>query len=80
MSDINTPDPRYHSRAPAEGTDDATEPPNDTDDAEPDEDMSSYNVQPPPVDADIPGVPDASSALGEIDPDEPGANATGVGV
>lgn len=80
MSDINTPDPRDHPRTPAEGTDDAAEQPNHTDDAAPDEDMSSYNVQPPPVDADIPGVPDGSSAHGEIAPDEPGANATGVGI
>ena len=76
MSDINTPDPR----TPAEGTDDAAEQRNHTDDAAPDEDMSSYNVQPPPVDADIPGVPETSSVLGEIAPDEPGADATGVGV
>jgi len=79
MSDLNTPDPREHPQAPAQGADDATAQPNDTDDAAPDEDVSSSNV-PPPVDADIPGVPDSSSALGEIGPDEPGANATGVGV
>jgi hypothetical protein len=79
MSDLNTPDPREHPQAPAEGDDDVTAQPNDTDDAAPDEDESSSDV-PPPVDPDIPGVPDSSSALGEIGPDEPGANATGVGV
>lgn len=94
MSDINTPG-RAHPQDPAEGPDDASaregrpeqagqgEGATDEetiDEAAPDEDMSSYNIQPPPVDASIPGVPDASDALEGTGPDEPGANATGVGV
>jgi hypothetical protein len=79
MTDINTPDPRAHAEEPAEGADDPSAQPQG-DDAEPDEDMSSYNIQPPPTeDAQVPGAPDASTALGEQGPDEPGANATGVG-
>jgi hypothetical protein len=80
MSDINTPDPRVHPQAPAEGPDDASVEPQH-DDASPDDDMSSYNIQPPPTeDGEVPGAPDASSALEEQGPDDPGTNATGVGV
>lgn len=89
MSDINTPG-RAHPQDPAEGPDDASArdgrpeqadaDEETTDEAAPDEDMSSYNIQPPPVDVDIPGVPDASDALEGTGPDEPGTNATGVGV
>jgi hypothetical protein len=44
-------------------------------------DASSYDIQPPPTeDGEVPGVPDASGALDEGTEDEPGANATGVGV
>jgi len=69
MSDINTPQGRQHPEDPAEGADDAA----------PDEDMSSYNIQPPPEEGEVPGVPDASNALGDDGSDEPGSNATGVG-
>ena len=42
---------------------------------------SSYDIQPPPTeDGEVPGVPDASGALDEGTEDDPGANATGVGV
>lgn len=84
MSDINTPSGGQHPEDPAEGPDDERAEPSrrgDTDDAAPDEDMSSWNIQPPPTeDAEVPGVPDASDALEGQGPDEPGANATGVGV
>ena len=52
------------------------------DEAAPDEDMAGLNTiePPPPVDASIQGVPEASDALEGTGPDEPGANATGVGV
>jgi hypothetical protein len=78
MSDINTPAGSERPEDPPEGPDENR---TDTDDAAPDEDMSSYNIQPPPTeDSEVPGVPDASDALGGQGPDEPGANATGVGV
>ncbi|MDQ0894360.1 hypothetical protein [Agromyces ramosus] len=90
MSDINTPSSRQHPEEPAEGPDDESAEPNrtadadsdaDTDDFAPDEDMSSYNIQPPPTeDSAVPGVPDASDALQGQESDEPGANATGVGI
>ena len=84
MSDINTPSGRQHPEEPAEGPDDVNATPNrsgESDDAAPDEDMSSYNIQPPPTEgSEVPGVPDASDALEGQGPDEPGANATGVGV
>jgi hypothetical protein len=83
MSDINTPQGREHPEEPAEGPDDAsaTDGSPSSDDAAPDEDMSSYNIQPPPTeDGEVPGVPDASGALGDDGTDEPGTNATGVGV
>ncbi len=85
MSDINTPQGREHPQDPAEGADDASAVDGSsggehTDDAAPDEDMSSYNIQPPPTeDAEVPGVPDASDAFGDGGSDEPGSNATGVG-
>ncbi len=81
MSDINTPQGRQHPEDPAEGADDASaiDGSPSGDDAAPDEDMSSYNIQPPPTEGDVPGVPDASDALGDDGTDEPGANATGVG-
>lgn len=82
MSDINTPQGREHAEDPAEGADDASavDGSSNGDDAAPDEDMSSYNIQPPPTeDAEVPGVPDASGAL-DGDGDDPGTNATGVGV
>ncbi|MDQ0577649.1 hypothetical protein [Agromyces albus] len=80
MSDINTPDPREHTEAPAEGPDDATAQPNDIEHAAPDEDMA-FDIQPPPTEeSEVPGVPDASDALDEDGSDEPGANATGIGV
>ncbi|MEV1128330.1 hypothetical protein [Agromyces sp. NPDC049794] len=67
MSDINTPRDEH----PQEGGDDR----------EPPADMSSYNIEPPPAEGDeIPGVPDASRGLDDGAEDEPGANATGVGV
>ncbi len=90
MSDINTPgsDSREHPQEPAEGrgTGDAREeqehaqqPAEGAPDTPPD-DMSSYDIEPPPAEgAEIPGVPDASDALEERGTDEPGANATGVG-
>lgn len=84
MSDINTPTSRQHPEDPAEGPDDESAEPNRPGSdgaAAPDDDMSSYNIQPPPEeDATVPGVPDASDALEGQGPDEPGANATGVGV
>ena len=65
MSDINTPGP--------DAPDLEAEP------KRPPEEMSSYNIDvPPAVDAELPGVPDASDAL-EESADEPGSNATGVG-
>lgn len=71
MSDINTPSGDEQPQEPAEGRD-RNEPPAD---------MSSYDIQPPPTeDGEIPGVPDASGALDGGTEDEPGANATGVGV
>jgi hypothetical protein len=67
MSDINTPDGRQHAEEAAEG-----------DERTPPDEMSSWDIQPPPAEgAEVPGVPDASDALD--DTDEPGANATGVG-
>jgi hypothetical protein len=69
MSDINTP-----ARQEPDAERGAEE------EAELDDEMSSDDVQPPPVDVDLPGMPDASNALEEARPDEPGANATGVGV
>jgi hypothetical protein len=51
------------------------------DDAGTPADASSYDIQPPPTeDGEVPGVPDASGALDDGTEDEPGANATGVGV
>jgi hypothetical protein len=83
MSDINTPTSREHPEDPAEGADDASAQTNDTDDTDdttPDDDLSSYNIEPPPTeDGEVPGVPDASGALEGDTEDEPGANATGVG-
>jgi hypothetical protein len=91
MSDINTPG-RAHPQDPAEGPDDASArdgrpdqadaDEETTDEAAPDEDMAGLNTiePPPPVDASIQGVPEASEALEATGPDEPGANATGVGV
>jgi len=87
MSDINTPQGRQHPEDPAEGADDASARDGSpsggdsggSDDAAPDEDMSSYNIQPPPEEGEVPGVPDASNALGDDGSDEPGSNATGVG-
>lgn len=68
MSDINTPNPGENAAAPTEG-----------DERTPPEEMSSYNIEPPPTEGgEVPGVPDASGAL-EGGSDEPGANATGVG-
>jgi hypothetical protein len=63
MSDINTPTSREHPEDPAEGPDDASAQPNEGDgdgdtDTAPD-DQSSYNIQPPPAEGDVPGVPDA---------------------
>lgn len=76
MSDINTPG-RAHPQDPAEGA--AHE--ETIDEAAPDEDMALNTIEPPPpVDASIQGVPDASDALEDTGPDEPGANATGVGI
>ena len=65
MSDINTPRPGEDAGIPREG-----------DEQRPPEEMSSYDIQPPPTeDGEVPGVPDATDALD----DEPGANDTGVG-
>jgi hypothetical protein len=86
MSDRNSPEGRERPEAPAEGPDDASVEDDRSDEgiideAAPDEDMALQDVEPPPpVDESLQGVPDTSIALGEIDPDEPGANATGVGV
>jgi hypothetical protein len=69
MSDINTPRPGEDAEAPREG-----------DEQTPPEEMSSYDIAPPPTeDGEVPGVPDESSALGGGTDGEPGANATGVG-
>lgn len=69
MSDINTPRPGEAGGVPSEG-----------DEQSPPEEMSSYDIQPPPTeDGEVPGVPDQSSALDAGTEDEPGANATGVG-
>ena len=61
MSDINTPTSREHPEDPAEGADDASAQPTGgaagTDTAP--DDQSSYNIQPPPAEGDVPGVPDA---------------------
>jgi hypothetical protein len=67
MSDINTPTSREHPEDPAEGPDDASAEPNgDGDDGADDgdtdtapDDQSSYNIQPPPAEGDVPGMPDA---------------------
>jgi hypothetical protein len=76
MSDMNMSG-RAHSQDPAEGV--AEE--ETIDEAAPDEDMALNTIEPPPpVDASMQGVPDASDALEDTGPDEPGANATGVGV
>jgi hypothetical protein len=41
----------------------------------------AFDLQPPPTEgSEVPGVPDATDALDEDGSDEPGANATGVGV
>jgi hypothetical protein len=90
MTDINTPEPnpREHPEEPAEGRGDdgAREPrrhsqdPAEGDPETPPDEMSSYDIEPPPTDeAEVPGVPDASDALEDHGPDQPGANATGVG-
>lgn len=69
MSDINTPRPGEDAGVPREG-----------DERTPPEEMSSYDIQPPPTeDGEIPGVPDQGSALDAGTEDEPGANATGIG-
>lgn len=69
MSDINTPRPDEDSGTPREG-----------DEQTPPEEMSSYDIQPPPTEeGEVPGVPDASGAVDGGTDDEPGANATGVG-
>lgn len=67
MSDINTPRPGEDATASPEG-----------DEQTPPEEMSSYDIEPPPTEGEVPGVPDASGAV-EGGSDEPGANATGVG-
>ncbi|MGR2752539.1 hypothetical protein [Agromyces arachidis] len=70
MSDINTPVPGEDADLPREHDEDT-----------PPEEMSSYDIQPPPAEAgEIPGAPDERSALGDGTDGEPGANATGVGV
>jgi hypothetical protein len=69
MSDINTPRPGEDAGRPREG-----------DEQTPPEEMSSYDIEPPPTeDGEVPGVPDESSALERGTGDAPGANATGVG-
>ena len=69
MSDINTPRPGEDAGVPREG-----------DEQTPPEEMSSYDIEPPPTeDGEVPGVPDESSALEDGTEGEPGANATGVG-
>lgn len=78
MSDTNAPDPREHAEVPANASD-ANAQPNDVEPAAPDEDMA-FDIQPPPTEgSEVPGAPDASDALDDGS-DEPGANATGVGV
>ena len=69
MSDINTPRPGEDAG-----------PSREEDERRPPEEMSSYDIQPPPTeDGEVPGVPDESSALDAGTEDQPGANATGVG-
>jgi hypothetical protein len=96
MSDINTPgrahpqDPAEgpddasarNSRPVQTGQGEGAAGEETIDEAAPDEDMAGLNTiePPPPVDASIQGVPDASEALEDTGPDDPGANATGVGI